>query len=256
MAREAIVAHRLGCFCSDQGLGGQTTRAEVVEAFVALGLAGRASSTRGTYRSVLRALSAAPRPALATRFSGSPASRPYCAGERAELFSMAGPQRSAWRRSSALAMVSLGIGAGLRAGELAGLRGTDVVLGPATVTVRAGADKARLVVVGGAYGEVISALGATAGDEHLFCPGPADRSYHNFVNNFARTLVAGPGAPALCSGRCRSSSICDHLEAGTALAELMAPAGIAQVESLLRYARHVDGAPSSKAELRARLAGR
>jgi hypothetical protein len=42
-----------------------------------------------------------------------------------------------------------------------------------------------------------------------------------------------------------------HLLAGTALGELCAMAGLESVESLLRYARHVDGAPQSKAALRA-----
>ena len=55
--------HRLACFCADQGLGGDLSPgAELLEAFCRLGLAGRASSTKGTYRSVLRSLGA-PRPA-------------------------------------------------------------------------------------------------------------------------------------------------------------------------------------------------
>jgi hypothetical protein len=37
------------------------------------------------------------------------------------------------------------------------------------------------------------------------------------------------------------------------LDELCAMAGLLGVESLLRYARHVDGAPRSKAQLRAAL---
>ena len=252
--REAIVAHRLGCFCSDHGLGPVEVGPEVVEAFTVLGLAARASSTRGTYRSVLRALAVGPRPVLATPFAASPAPRPYNRAERAELSSIACSQRSAWRRSGALAMLSLGIGAGLRAGELAALRGADVAVGHHGVSVVVAGPRARLVIVGGTYAEALAGLAGRGGDDHLFCPGPAQRSYHNFVNNFARTLQSAPDAPRFSSGRCRSSFICDHLAAGTALAELLYISGIAQVESLLRYARHVAGAPSSKAELRARLA--
>lgn len=85
----------------------------MVEAFAVSGLAGRASSTRGTYRSVLRALGGS-RPAVATPFPGSGAPPPYGAAEGAELFNIASAQRSPWRRSGALAMVALGIGAGLR----------------------------------------------------------------------------------------------------------------------------------------------
>ena len=95
-----------------------------------------------------------------------------------------------------------------------------------------------------------SRAGRGAGDGHLFRPGPADRGYKNFVTNFARTLAADPAAPRLSLGRCRSSFICGHLAAGTPLGELLAITGIRQAESLARYARHVDGAPS-KAVLRA-----
>jgi len=243
----------LARFGSDQGWGEAPLVAEVVEAFVVGGLAGRASSTRGTYRSVLRRLAEAAKPERATPFAGSGAPPPYSGPERAELFSIAGSQRPAWRRASALAMVGLGIGAGLRAGELVGTRGQDVVVGPSGVAVAVGGDRARAVPVGADFAGLVARLAELAGPAQLFCPGGAERHYPNFVNNFARLLVAEPGAPRLCSGRARSSFICDHLEMGTPLAELVYVAGIAEVESLLRYARHVGSAPKSKAGLRARL---
>ena len=93
-------------------------------------------------------------------------------------------------------------------------------------------------------------LARRAGSDFVFRPGPADRGYKNFVTNFARTLTADPAAPRLRLGRCRSSFICGHLAAGTPLRELLVITGIGQAESLARYARHADGAPS-KAVLRA-----
>src|SRR6266581_4737564 len=78
----------------------------------------------------------------------------------------------------------------------------------------------------------------------------ADRGYKNFVTNYARTLVADPAAPRLSRSRRRSSFICGHLVDGAPLGELLAITAICQAESLARYARHVDGAPS-KAALRA-----
>jgi hypothetical protein len=110
----------------------------VVEAFVVAGLAGRAASTKGTYRSVLRSLGGSARPARATPFSGSPAKAPYTSKERQELFAIAGGQRQAWRRRSALALLALGIGAGLRPGELAAAVGDDVLRQPEGVAVRVG----------------------------------------------------------------------------------------------------------------------
>jgi uncharacterized membrane protein len=50
--------------------------------------------------------------------------------------------------------------------------------------------------------------------------------------------------------RARSTFICGHLAAGTPIGVLLAITGIAGAESLARYARHVDGAPS-RAVLRA-----
>jgi hypothetical protein len=86
----------------------------------------------------------------------------------------------------------------------------------------------------------------------VFCPGPADRGYKNFVNVFAARLAADPAGPRLAAGRCRASFIRDHPGAGTPVPVLLAAAGLAEAESLGRYARHVPGVSSSKAALRAR----
>jgi integrase len=251
--RPGFVLAVLGRFGSAQGWGPSPPLcAPVVEAFVASGLPGRASSTKGPYRSVLRLLGASAGPGLATPFSGSPAQAPYSSQERNELFAIATSQRQAWRRRSALALLALCIGAGLRAGELAAAVGDDVIASRSGVVVRVGAGRA--VPVRGLYAKTITELAEQAGPGYLFCPGEADRAYKNFVNNFCYTLEADPAAPKLSSGRARSSFICDHLAAGTQLRELLHIAGIGEVESLLRYARHVPGAPGSKAELRKRLA--
>ena len=243
--------HRLACFCADQGLDGALRRPSWSRRSAA-GLAGRAASTKGTYRSVLRSLGGSTRPARATPFSGSGAKAPYSAQERAELWSVAASQRSAWRRGSALVLLALGIGAGLRAGELAAAVGDDVMDKPRGVRAGGGAG-GRTVPVSDVYAKTVAQQAKQAGPGYLFCPGGADRSYKNFVNNFCYSLEADPAGPRLSSGRCRSSFICDHLAAGTPLRELLYISGIAEVESLLRYARHVPGAPSSKAELRKRL---
>jgi integrase len=226
---------------------------DVIEAFCVAGLAGRAPSTRGTYRSALYELA---RPVhgepgrRATPFAGAKAPPPYSPGERAGLAAAAAAQRDAVRRASGLAVVVFGIGAGLRPGELAALRGSDVTRHGQRVSVHVSGPAARVVPVTPAYAGRAAGLAAGAGSAHLFRPGPADRSYKNFVTNFTRTLAADPVTPRLTVSRCRSSFICGHLAAGTAVAELLTITGIGQAESLARYARHVDGAPG-KAALRA-----
>src|SRR5207244_10683475 len=95
---------------------------DVAEAFCVHGCAGRASSTRGTYRSVLYQLAGQVHgePGLrATPFAGAKAPAPYSPAERADLAAVARAQRDPAKRSSAVAMVAFGTGAGLRPGELA-----------------------------------------------------------------------------------------------------------------------------------------
>jgi len=92
-----------------------------------------------------------------------------------------------------------------------------------------------------------------ATDAFLFHPQQADRSYSNFVNDFARNLTADPASPKLNSSRCRSSFICDHLVSKTPLSVVLEQTGICEVESLLRYARYVSTAPQSKAALRKQM---
>jgi len=152
------------------------------------------------------------------------------------------------KRCSALAMVASG--AGLRPGELVALRGCDVSRRGHQVVVEVSGPAARVVPLAPQYAGRAAEPARGAGGGFVFRPGRADRGYKNFVTNLARTLAADPAAPRLTASRARSSFICGHLAAGTPLGELLAITGIAQAESLARYARHAGGAPS-KAVLRA-----
>jgi integrase len=228
---------------------------DVIEAFCVTGLAGRASATRGTYRSALYRLAEAaggPPGQRATPFAGARAPSPYSPAERAELAAVAAAQRDPAKRASALALVVFGTGAGLRPGELVALRGSDVARHGRQVVVHVRGPAARVVPVTSRYAGRAWELARRAGSGHVFRPGPADRSYKNFVTNFARGLAADPAAPALSMRRARSTFICGHLAAGTPVPVLLAITGIAEAGSLARYARHVPGISSSTGALRAR----
>ncbi len=240
-------------FCANQGLGSPALADLLIAAYLCTGLEGRAPSTKGTYHSVLRSVGGVETPKGAPRFAGSSAPAPYSAAERAELFAIARAQRRAWRVRSALALLALCLGAGVRSGELVALRGSDVEAGHDRVLISVGPPAARVIEMRPHEARLVEELGV-AHDAYVFRPGEADRSYPNFVNDFCRTLVADPGAPRLSVARARSSFICDHLVARAPLRRLLEMTGIAEVESLLRYARHVDGAARSKAALRAALA--
>jgi integrase len=173
---------------------------DVIEAFCVAGLAGRAPSTRGTYRSALYRLAGAaggPAGQRATPFPGAKAPPPYSRAERAEPAAQRGPAK----RSSALALIVFGIGAGLRPGELAALRGSDVSRHGRQVMVRASGPPARVVPVASRYAGRAGELARHAGSGFVFRPGPADRSYKNFVTNFARGLAADPAGRPVTAPR-------------------------------------------------------
>ncbi len=228
---------------------------DLIEGFCVRGCAAAAPATRGTYRSVLYALAAAVHGPPGQRPSPQPGAQappPYSSAECAGLAAMAAAQNSPAKRSPALAVIVFGLGAGLRPGELAALRGTGVTQAGGQVIVRVTGGAPRTVPAGPPYAGRALDLAAAAGGEFVFCPGPADRAYKNFVNVFAARLARDPDAPRLLAGRCRATFICGHLAAGTPIPALLAVSGIAGPESLARYARHVPGMNASKAALRAR----
>ena len=156
------------------------------------------------------------------------------------------------KRSSALALVVFGTGAGLRPGELVSLRGTGVTRRGGQVVVSVSGPAARVVPVTAGYAVRAWELARRAASDFVFRPGPADRSYKNFVSSFTRGLAADPAAARLSLRRARSTFICGHLAAGTPIPVLLAITGIAEAGSLARYARHVAGIGSSKGALRVR----
>jgi integrase len=247
--REHSVLAGLERFCTSEGLGPAVLVKEVIEAYLVLGLEGRAPSTKGTYHSVLRNMTEARTPKGTPRFPGSLAPPPYGAAERAELYATALAQRRPWRVHSALALLALGLGAGLRPGELVSAIGHDVTARGTDVVLSVRGRRPRLVPIKGHEAALVVGLAAEP-CAHLFHPEGAERSYPNFVNDFCRGLVADPSAPKFSASRARSSYICDHLSSGTALSVLLDVTGIAEVESLLRYSLHVAGAPGSKGALR------
>jgi integrase len=226
---------------------------DVIEAYVVVGCATLATSTKATYRSVLYRLAevVGPRGPRGVPLSGAPAARPYAEAERRALRAIALAQRDEQRRASAMAMLCLGVGAGLRPGELVALRGGEIVNNGDAVVVGVSGGHRRRVPVASRYARELWVIARRAGAGPVFRPGPARRDYKNFVGDFARDLVADPAAPRLSMRRGRASFVCDHLAASTPLSVVLDIAGIAEVESLARYARWA-GVPHTKAALRAR----
>jgi integrase len=248
--RDASVLRRFEEFCALEGLSFDRALddADVIEAFVSIGCPTLRAHSLGTYRSTLRRLGGAPR--TPRGFPASPAPMPYDRSEVAALWSRAQHQGSHARIVNATVLLGATLGAGLRPRELAHLRGSDVVRSNGRVVVRVRAAAARLVPVEGPGAGVLLAIANTQRG-YLLRPNARARDTKNLVGEIAATLVGDPDEVTLSSGRGRSTFIGSHLANDTPLRELCAVAGLIDVESLLRYARHVPGAPQTKAQLRA-----
>ena len=220
------------------------------------GLAGAASSTRGTYRSVLYrlaeaaertaraaadAVSRAPKRRRRTRQRSGrswPPSRPRSvtrpnAARRWRWWCSAsarGCGRASWWRCAA----ATSPGAAARSWWLSAGRPPGRCRSPRITPAGPG-----------------SWPGARAA---ISCSAPARPT--------AATRTSSPASPGAWQltrprrgcrcGRCRATFICGHLAAGTPVGVLLAITGIAEAGSLARYARHVPGISCSKGALRAR----
>jgi len=220
----------------------------VVEAFLLIGCSTLSAHSLGTYRSTLRRIGGAPQ---TTRgFRASPVPAPYDDRDLAGLWARANHQTSRARIDNATVLLAAMVGAGLRPRELAHLHGSDVVCASGRVALRVAGASSRRVPVSETYADILVGLVSERRD-YLFRPGATVRDTKNLVGEIAARLVGDPDGVALSSGRCRSTFLCTHLANDTPLRELCALAGLRDVESLLRYARHVASAPQTKAELRA-----
>ena len=250
--RDRSVLARFVAFCASEGLDSPTDALldeAVVAAFLVIGCRGLEPHSLGTYRSVLARIAGASYRNLA-EFCASKALRPYSRKEVAALWSMAENQSSPTRIVRAEVLLATMLGAGLRPGELAKLEHRDVrSFGARTLIVVKG-PPSRTIWVQAPYDRELARL-ADGACRYLFRPGAAVRDQKNLIGEVCATLTRDPNEVSLLARRARASFICGHLQAGTPLLELCAIAGLKDVESLLRYARHVDGAPRSKAQLRA-----
>lgn len=243
--RTISILRGISRFCSNNGIDSHSLpliAPEILEAYLVQGLSHRTSSTKGTYRSVITNILGID--ALdGLSFRGSIAKEPYSIGEIAGLISNARSQNKAWRRSSGLAMIALSIGGGCRAQELRNLKGGDLTtagnltIGDRTVPLRP------------PWNQILGSIGRKD-DQFFFHPGAVRRNYKNFINDFAYDLNQDPGSVRFQMSRARSSFIRDRWNEAMPLADLLEMAGIREVESLMRYVDHLDGAPKTKAGLR------
>ncbi len=204
-----FAASRLGAFGESVGLElcAEALLCEaVIERFIARGSQGLSPASVRTLRTNLRALARAleahpcPQPAALPR---ERVKAPYSAGEIDGYLRLAACQSTQGRAMRAAALICLGAGAGIVAGELRGVRGVDVIEAHGGLIVRVAGRRARIVPVLARFHEPLIAAACLAG-ERLICGG-RDPGRRNVTDALTAALSADSSLPRLQAGRLRST---------------------------------------------------
>jgi integrase len=204
-----FAAGRLAAFAERVGLelsAAALLTEPVIERFVLVGCAGVSPATRRTLRTNLRSLARAseryPLPAP-VGLPREPAKRPYARSEIAGFLRLADAQATHARRLRSSALVCLGAGAGVIAGELRHVRGSDVVERSGGVIVQLGGARARAVPVLERYQQRLLEAAAFAGDRYVI--GGRDPDRRNVTDTMSAALSTDLSWPRLQAGRLRST---------------------------------------------------
>jgi integrase len=198
----------------------------VIERFILQGAGNLSPATRRTLRTNLRALARAlerhpqPAPVALARERAKPT---YSAAE-IELYLQAAQALSTpSRRMRAQALICLGAGAGIVAGELRYIRGGDVIRRSGGMIVRVSGARARSVPVLARFHEPLADAACHAGERLIV--GGRDPHRRNVSDALLLALSADPSLPRLQAGRLRSTWLADCAQA-IGLQAFMAAAGV------------------------------
>lgn len=204
-----FAAGRLAAFAERVGLelpAGALLSEAVIERFVLCGCGGLAPASARTLRTNLRALARAierypqPPPAPLAR---ERAKAPYSACEIDGYLRLAAALSTERRRTRASALICLGAGAGVIAGELRHVRGSDIVARAGGVLVRVEGRRPRVAPVLDRYHDRLLESAAFAGSG-LICGG-REPGRRNVTDELCAALSRDSSLPRLEPGRLRST---------------------------------------------------
>jgi integrase len=201
-----FAAGRLAAFGERVGLelDEALLREAVIERFILVGCAGVSAATRRTLRTNLRALARSsesyPQPVALPR---ERAKAPYTEAEIAGYLRLAAALSTEAKRMRCQALVCLGAGAGIVAGELRDLRGSDVVERSGGLLVVVSGRRTRSVPVLSRYREPLLAAARFAGDRLIV--GGLKPGRRNVSDALCASLSADRSLPRLEPGRLRST---------------------------------------------------
>lgn len=193
-------------------------------------------STRGRRRSLMLRVGEqlgvidAPRPLPPLR--AAPPSQPYSAAEIIDIRMWAEYQTTPERRHSALALIALGLGAGLPTRDLFSIRGCDVDRSGGDVVV-AGGIHPRTVPVKEPWASVLAELRQASADSTTRMFRPRARWHDNIVTVFVNRSGGVSVRPT--TQRMRATWIVERLATGTPMHLLLHAAGVSSMDSLVRY---------------------
>jgi integrase len=204
-----FAASRLACFGESVALELSPEvllQASVIERFVLVGCDGLSPASVRTLRSNLRALARAveryPQPAPVP-LARERAKAPYTETEIDGYLRLAAAQSTERRRMRASALVCLGAGAGIIAGELRGVRGSDVACRAGGVLVLVSGRRVRSVPVLARYRPPLLEAASFAGEKLIV--GGRESGRRNISDELCRALSSDRSLPRLEPGRLRSS---------------------------------------------------
>jgi integrase len=216
----------------------------VIEDFVREGLPTFSPASRGNRRSVLLRMSEAilgenaARVRLETLPSSEP-SRPYAAAEVRKLRKWVDSQTPA-RRPRALALVGLGLGAGLSTGEITSALCGDITVERGEVLVTVRGPRARTVKVAEEWRPaVLEAAADGSASAWIFCPDRAAGG-KNMVTNFLAKHPSNHLRPN--TQKMRATWIVRQLNDGAPAVQLMRDAGVRSMTALSRFVPFADAA--------------
>jgi hypothetical protein len=211
-------------------------RQATVDEFIYLGMNAYANGSKATHRSALRLMTGTLNPTDTTRSSRplhrSAPTQPYTAKEVAALHSWAIAQGTARRRNDAIALLALGLGAGLATRELLDVRGGDVVdTDTIHIVVRQG--RSRLVPLTTPWMQPLRrVLPDLIETDWLFRPGrksAADGQITDFLLRSRTELDVRPS-------RMRATWLLEHMNSGTTAQKLLQISGLKTYAALDKIA--------------------
>ena len=237
MKRFVRVLSRIGAWCVDNGIPLDVETVldpDTIERFLLLGAAGEPDSTLSTWRGELRRIGpaltrSAPWEPPIKGFSRKTLPAPYSEREVRLILRDAAHQSTPLKSRSTLAIVALGLGAGLDGRWNCKIKGTEVEADEGGLVVNVPGPLPRTVPIRDCFSETVRSFAEEAGDGPFVGRLTNDL---NAPNEITRNAVIDQNRVLLQSGRLRSTWLVAQLNAGTHIAVVTGAAGMTRIDTL------------------------